>query len=106
MSSTPTDKAKGDEAKSNWKHRLAQEFVSYWINFSYLPVFFGAFTSYRRIVLAEYQISYLHYGIAVIESLILAKVILLGDALGLGGNVKSKPLIYPTLRKAFVFSVF
>jgi hypothetical protein len=64
------------------------------------------FAWYRRFVLAEYQISYLHYGTAVIEALILAKVILIGDAVGLGRRTHDKPLIYPTVRKAVVFSVF
>ena len=92
--------------KGGWKQRLAEEFVRYWMNVLYLAVFFGAFAWYRRFVLAEYRISYLHYGTALVEALILAKVILIGDALGLGRRSKDKPLIYPTLRKAFVFSIF
>jgi hypothetical protein len=31
---------------------------------------------------------------------------LIGDALGLGRGDENKPLIYPTLRKAIVFSCF
>lgn len=97
---------KPERAKGTWKERVTREFVKYWINVVYLAVFFGAFTWYRRFVLAEYQITYLHYGTAVIEALILAKVILIGDALGLGRGDENKPLIYPTLRKAIVFSCF
>src|SRR5262245_43129150 len=93
-------------AKGTWKQRLAHEFIRYWVIVAYLAVFFGAFAWYRRFVLAEYGISYLHYGSAIIEALILAKVILVGDALGLGKGKKNKPLIYPTLEKAIVFSVF
>jgi hypothetical protein len=36
--------------------------------------------------------------------LILAKVIWLGDFLGLGRGLETRPLIYPTLYKATVFS--
>ena len=97
---------KPERAKGTWKERIGREFVTYWINVVYLAVFFAAFTWYRRFVLAEYQITYLHYGTAVIEALIMAKVILIGDALGLGGADRNKPLIYPTLRKAIVFSCF
>src|SRR5689334_13056036 len=92
--------------KGNWKHRMAQEFVRYWVNVVYLSIFFGVFAWYRRFVLAEYRITYLHYGIAIIEALILAKVILIGDALGLGRREENKPLIYPTVRKAIAFSIF
>lgn len=101
-----SSKTQSANASHTWKHKLANEFVRYWINVAYLSIFFGAFAWYRRFVLAEYRIGYLHYGSAIIEALILAKVILLGDALGLGRNNKNKPLIYPTLRNAFVFSCF
>jgi hypothetical protein len=98
--------AKPDRAKGTWKQRIAREFIRYWINVAYLAVFFGAFAWYRRFVLAEYGITYLHYGSAIIEALILAKVVLVGDALGLSRGLKNKPLIYPTLHKTVVFSVF
>jgi hypothetical protein len=92
--------------KAGWKHRLAHELIEYWINFVYLAIFFAAFVLYRRLVLAEYRITYLHYGMAIVEALILAKVILLGDALRLGQEFEEKPLIFPVLHKAVVFSLF
>jgi hypothetical protein len=92
--------------KADWKHRLAHEMLEYSINFFYLAFFFGAFTWYRRLILAEYQITYLHYGVAIIEALILAKVVLLGDAVHLGREFEGKPLIFPTLYKAVLFSLF
>jgi hypothetical protein len=99
-------KPKPEQAKGTWKQRIAHELLQYWINVVYLGIFFGAFTWYRRLILAEYGITYLNYGTAIIEALILAKVILIGEALGLGRGDEDKPLIYPTLRKAVVFSVF
>jgi len=105
MSRHPTG-TKAEPAKSAWKQRVRQEFIQYWINFVYLAVFQGAFAWYRRLILDEYRIGYLNYGTAVIEALILAKVVLIGDALGLSRGHKDKPLIYPTLYKAVVFSGF
>ncbi|MDB6111092.1 MAG: conserved rane protein of unknown function, partial [Pedosphaera sp.] len=61
-----------NEQKAGWKKSLAHELGEYWITFLYLFFFFGAFAWYRRFILAEFQISYLHYGIAVIKALILA----------------------------------
>jgi len=92
--------------KAGWKQKLAHEMLEYWINFSYLAFFFAAFIWYRRLILAEYRITYLHYGMAIFEALILAKVILIGDALRLGRRFEDKPLIFPALYKAFVFSLF
>jgi hypothetical protein len=63
------------------------------------------FAWYRRFILAEYHIGHFHYGAALVEALILAKVVLLGDALGLSRGRQNKPLIYPTLRKAAAFTV-
>src|SRR4051794_7580150 len=92
--------------KPAWKQRLARELLHYWLTFGYLVIFLGAFTWYRRLILAEYRITYLHYWVAVVESLILAKVILIGDALRLGRKFEHEPLIFPVLHKAVLFSLF
>ena len=92
--------------KRNWKKMIFQEMVEYWINFIYLTLVFGAFTQYRRFLLAAHDITYTNYGIAVIEALVLAKVIMIGDVLRLGRGLEHKPLIYPTLYKTVVFSFF
>ena len=89
-----------------WKHKVYHELVDYWMNVVYLTLFFGVFMWYRRFILAEYEIAYLHYGIAVIQALVLAKVIMIGDIVRLGRGLEDKPLIFPTLYKAAVFSVF
>lgn len=92
--------------KPAWQQKVRHELREYFINFVYLAFFFAVFTWYRRLILAEYQITYLHYGIVMIEALVLAKVVLVGDVLGLGRRLESKPLIVPALYKAFVFSLF
>ena len=95
-----------EEGKPTRKQRIVHELTRYGINVMYLAVFFGAFAWYRRFILDEYRITYFNYGSAVIEALILAKVIWLGDFLGLSEGLENKPLFYPTLYKAFVFSCF
>ncbi|MGZ4964421.1 MAG: hypothetical protein ACXWC8_17835, partial [Limisphaerales bacterium] len=79
---------------------------TYAINALYLAVFFGAFAWYRRFVLAEYEIKYLNYGSAIIEALVLAKVVWFGEVIGLVRDRGNRPLLYPTIQKAFVFTVF
>jgi hypothetical protein len=88
------------------KQKIIRELILYCVSFGYLLFFLGAFAWYRRVILAEYGISYLHYGAAAIEALILAKVIWLGELLRLGRRQEGKPLIYPTLSKAVEFSLF
>jgi hypothetical protein len=44
--------------------------------------------------------------VAAIEALILAKVIMIGAVLRLGRGLEQKPLIYPTLYKTVVFTLF
>ncbi len=97
---------KATTKKAGWKQAFSREMIEYGITFAYLAFFFGVFAWYRRLVLAEYQITYLHYGVALVEALVLAKVILVGDALGLGRDFKGKPLIVPAVYRAFVFTLF
>ena len=95
-----------DKQKGNWKKRIFQEMVEYWLNVCYLTLVFAAFTQYRRLLLAAYDITYTNYWVAVIEALILAKVIMIGEVFRLGRGLEQKPLIYPTLYKTVVFSFF
>ena len=72
----------------------------------YLTLVFAAFTQYRRFLLAAHDITYTNYWVAVIEALILAKVIMIGGVFRLGRGLEQKPLIYPTLYKTVVFTLF
>lgn len=93
--------------KTGWKQKFIHEFIAYWVNVLYLSIVFGLFAWYRRLILAGYRIEYLNYGVAIIEALVLAKVILIAEVLGLSRNLfENKPLIYPTLYKSLVFTMF
>jgi len=72
---------------------------------AFLFFFFGAFTTYRRLILSQYQIDYFQYGYALIQALVLGKVVLVGEIFHLGERFHGKPLIFPTLYKTFSFSV-
>ena len=89
-----------------WKQKVVRELADYWTTFAFLALFLAAFTAYRRLVLAEYHISYFHFGFAMVEAIILAKIVLLGETMHLGRWVERRPLILPTLYKALVFSVW
>jgi hypothetical protein len=86
--------------------KVGHELVEYAGNVVYLSLVFAAFTVYRRLVLATYDIVYTHYWVAIVEALILAKVVMIGGVFRLGRGLEAKPLIYPTLYKTAVFTAF
>ena len=94
-----------DKRQTGWKHKLIHEITEYWFNFMYLAVFFGVMITYRRLILKEYEISYLNYGLAVIEAAILAKIIMIGDIMRLGRKYENKPLVVPTIHKTIIFGI-
>ena len=95
----------GHEAGASLRERAVEEFKLFWIIALYLWVFLGSFTVYRRLVIAETGTAYLHYGIAVIEALVIAKVILIGGMFGFTRRFDNKPLIVPVLYKSVLSAI-
>jgi hypothetical protein len=93
------------DEKPGIKAKVVAETKLMAVNAAYLAVFLVAFTTYRRLVLAEYKIGYFHYGYSLVEALVLAKIIAIGRLLHLGERFRSCRLIVPTLYKAFCFSI-
>ncbi len=89
-----------------FQHRFATEMKRYFLYVVFLTIFFCAFSAYKRLILGMYAIDYINYSYNFVESLILAKLILLGQMFGLGERFHDKPLIYPTLYKTIVFTFF
>ena len=98
--------ASSHTTSSRLKEKVIEEFKMFWVIAIYLAVMLAAFASYRRLVLSESGINYFHYGAAVIQALILAKVILIGEALGLGRQFEGSRLIFSALFKSLVFALF
>ena len=94
------------EKTIGFKKKAIRELKVYWIVAFYLAFVFAAFITYRRLILTEFGISYLHYGAGVVEALIVAKVILIGEAIGLGKHFEDGPLIVGALFKAAVYGLF
>jgi len=87
------------------RERAIEELKVFWLITLYLALFLGSFTVYRRLILKEFGVAYLHYGFALIEALIIAKVILIGQALGLGRRFEGKPLILTVIYKSVLFGL-
>ncbi|HXY48240.1 MAG TPA: hypothetical protein VEI01_02235 [Terriglobales bacterium] len=87
------------------KEKAYHELKEFLVIALYLWVVFGLFLVYKSVILNEEHIDYLAHGLALINALALAKVVLIAKALHLGDKANAAPLIYPTLRKSALFSV-
>lgn len=88
------------------KERMVTELKRFGAYTLILAFFFSAFTLYRHLILEEYALDFTSYGFNLVKSMILAKIILLGEALNLGQRFSGPPLIIPTLYKTVIFSMF
>jgi hypothetical protein len=91
--------------KTGLGQRLKEEFRAFWLITFYLWIFLGSFTIYRRIVIEDTSAMYLHYGVALIEALVIAKVILIGNIFGFTRRFDNRPLIVPVAYKSIVFAL-
>jgi hypothetical protein len=94
------------ENNANWKRKLFLEMTAYSINVAYLTILFAVFTSYRRLILAQYDITYENWGISFIKAMVLAKVVMVGGLFHFGRRLEKKPLILLTLFNSFLFTVW
>lgn len=72
----------------------------------YLVFLLGSFTLYRRLTYAELGIGYLQYGFKLVEALVIAKVILIAEAIGLGRSAEHRSLAVAVAWKTLLFSLF
>jgi len=71
----------------------------------YLFVVLSLFEAYKFVILTEYHMAFALHGLALINALALAKVMLVAQELHLADRFRDAPLIYPTLLKSFVFAI-
>ena len=92
-------------AKPGMKQKLARELKEMaWI-FLYLALFLCALATYSTLLLREFHVSYFVYGTALLNALIMSKIILLGEYFQLGRKHEGKPLIYAAIFKAFQYAI-
>ena len=87
------------------KHVLAEEFRSYMLSFLYFWVLLGTFTVHQDIALREHDISFTPHGWALINALVLAKVMVIVEKLRLGSRIVPHPLIFPIVLEAFILAL-
>jgi hypothetical protein len=88
------------------KQKAKKEFRRFMFYFFYLALFFCSFILYTNLIVSNFTHASFHYSFGLIEAFIIAKVIMIGQALHLGeGRFATFPLMIPTLYKSLIFSL-
>jgi hypothetical protein len=95
------DAAVRAELKRKAKHELRELMVI----FLYLAFFFCALTTYAMLLLNEYHVRYWNYAFALINALVITKVIMIGEYAKVGRRYESRPLFLSSIYKALLFGV-
>lgn len=90
--------------KPSLKARLHDELRKFLMIFAYLWIVFSVFFLHEWIVLAGQHISFQFYGLALVNALILAKIMVIAEAFGFAGRLDDKPLVYPIAFKSIAFT--
>jgi hypothetical protein len=87
------------------KHEVAHQFEELAVVSGYLAFVFCALATYRLLLLNEFHLSYFDYGAALINALVVGKVILIGMDLHFGRRHEGKPLYVSILYKALLYGL-
>jgi hypothetical protein len=90
--------------KENLKQRIVHEVREFLVVFLCLAPFFASFRIYRIYLTGESG-KLLALGIAMVNALVMAKVILIGEIARLGRRSENKPLFVSTIHKAIAFAL-
>jgi hypothetical protein len=95
-----------DEPKKTLKQKVYKGVKDYLILTAYLWLVFALFVLYRSVILSEQDIPFAAHGLALLNALALAKVMLVAQDLHFAeGKFNDAPLIYPTLFKSIAFAL-
>lgn len=100
-----TAAVENDVVKPSLKARLYEELRKFFVMFAYLWLVFFVFLTYEWTVLASHNIGFRFYGLAVVNALVLSKIMLIAESLRFAEALNGKPLIYPIMFKSLAFSV-
>src|SRR5450755_2784749 len=97
--------AKDAAARAELKRKAEHELRELLEIFLYLAFFFCALTTYGMLLLDEFHVKYWNYAFALINALVITKVIMIGEYAHVGKRGETKPLVLSALWKAFIFTV-
>jgi hypothetical protein len=93
------------EHKTDFKARAKSQIKDFALMFFYLWIVFGLLAIHESIVLSQHQIDFRFHGLALINALVFAKVMLVAEDLHLGRRLNDQPVIYSSIFKSIMFAV-
>lgn len=94
-----------DAAAPGFKQRVAHELKDYAAISAYLAVLFCAIVTYTDLLLRKYDAETWNFSFAILNALIIGKVILIGEMMRLGRRVEARPLYQAVFLKSVIFSL-
>lgn len=92
--------------KAELKQKAKHEGRELLVIFLYLAFFFCSLAAYNILLLREYHVDqYWNFAFALINALVVAKVILIGEYAHVGRRHEDKPLYVSAIWKAFAFGL-
>jgi hypothetical protein len=89
----------------NRKEKAKHELVEMLVLFLYLAFFFCAMALYDMLLLRDYHVRVLEFGFALINALVITKVIMIGEWAKVGRRHENKPLYVSIVWKAMIFGL-
>ena len=89
----------------DFKTRAKGQLRDFALMFLYLWIVFGFLVVHESIVLSQHQINFAAHGLAFINALVFAKVMLVAEDLHLGHRFHDKPLVYSIMFKSILFAI-
>jgi hypothetical protein len=97
--------AEAGRHKGSLTARALEEVRRFVVLFVYLWVLFGLFALHERVILHENGLNFTRQGVAILNALVMAKVMLVAEDLRLGRLKLRAPLILPILIQSCLFAV-
>jgi len=94
-----------EKSEKGIKEKAAHEFKEMAIVTVYLAFFFCALATYSMLLMQKSELAYFTYGAAVVNALVVAKVILIGEAAHLGKKQEARPMLISAVLKAFLYTL-
>jgi hypothetical protein len=92
-------------AGQSLKRKAIHEFVEFAGIFLFLAFFLCALATYSMLLLSEFHVKYLSYAFALINALVIAKVVLIGEYAHVGRKYEGRPLFLAAVYKTLLFGL-
>jgi hypothetical protein len=90
---------------AGWLRAMRHEFGEYAWSLVYMALFFWVFATYRMLVTRDFHAASYEYTSALINALVLSKVVLIGQHAHIGERHEHRSLILSSIYKSFLFAV-